>query len=184
MIRVLLDTCVLFKPLLCDTLLCIAEEEVYQPLWSVDILEELERNLIRHNITEQAAQRRIGRMRQHFPDALVEDYQDLIPAMRNDPGDRHVLAAAVAGNAELVVTENLRHFPEEAANPYGLEIVSQDKFLLDQVDLVPRAVHEALTRQVSRYRREPRTLEDLVIALGTPGNGCPQFAKRCHADSC
>lgn len=48
MVRAVLDTCVLFRPLLCDTLLCLAEEELYAPLWSADILDELHRNLVRY----------------------------------------------------------------------------------------------------------------------------------------
>lgn len=52
----------------------------------------------------------------------------------------------------------------------------QDAFLLDQLDLDPVAVRSALVRQVSRYRREPRTVDDLLVALAKSGNGCSDFA--------
>lgn len=53
---------------------------------------------------------------------------------------------------------------------------------LDQLDLAPDRVKRALARQASRYRREPRAVEDLLIALGAPGNGCPEFARLCRGD--
>lgn len=182
MFRALLDTCVLFKPLLCDTLLCIAEEELFQPLWSEDILGELRRTLIRYGISEAGVDHRIGQMIEHFPGAMVAGYLSLTDSMTNHPKDRHVLAAAVCGSAELIVTQNTRHFPADATEPFDIEVVDQDTFLLDQFDLNPEAVSRALARQVSRYRRQPRTVDDLLIALGTAGNGCPNFAKSCHAD--
>lgn len=72
--------------------------------------------------------------------------------MTNDPKDRHVLAAAVHGSAELIVTENVRDFPAVAVKAYDIEVSTQDEFLLDQLDLAPRCVHHALVRQTSRYR--------------------------------
>lgn len=181
MFRVVLDTCVLFKTLLCDTLLSIAEEGMYQPLWSADILAELRRNLSRYGISDEAINHRLGQMTEHFPGSMVTEYQALIPAMTNDIKDRHVLAAAVRGGAELIVTENVSDFPASATKPYDIDVVNQDHFLLDQLDLSSSGVARALERQVSRYRRVPRTVEDLVIALGRPGNGCPGFARQCHA---
>lgn len=182
MFRVVLDTCVLFKPLLCDTLLSIAEQDLYQPLWSVDILEELRRNLLRYEIPESSVEHRIQQMMEHFPGSTLDGYQPLIPAMTNDPKDRHVVAAAVHGSAELIVTENVRDFATSTVKPYDIEVASQDEFLLNQLDLAPRRVQRALVRQTSRYRRSPRTVDDLLIALGRPSHGCPGFASRCHGE--
>jgi hypothetical protein len=58
----------------------------------------------------------------------------------------------------VLVTENLKDFPESATAPFGLAVTSQDGFLLDLLDLYPAAVPAALRRQSSRYRREPRTV--------------------------
>ena len=182
MFRALLDTCVLFKPLLCDTLLCIAEEGLFQPLWSQDILDELRRNLLKHGVATTGVDHRIGQMVEHFPAAMVTGHRMLISGMTNDPKDRHVLAAAVRGRVEVIVTHNVRDFPPSATQSYDIAVSDQDDFLLDQWDLDPSAVRRALTRQVSRYRREPRTVDDLLIALGRPGSGCPNFARACHID--
>lgn len=177
MVRAVLDTCVLFRPLLCDTLLCIAEEELFAPLWSADILDELRRNLVRYGIPEVAVTHRLHQMTTHFPAAMVTGHEPFVAAMTTAPSDRHVLAAAVCGQAEVIVTENLRDFPTSATEPYDVAVSHQDEFLLDLHDLDPAAVRRALTRQVSRYRRQPRTVADLLAALGSSGNGCPRFAE-------
>lgn len=130
------------------------------------MLEELERNLSRHGIARHAASHRITQMNKYFPDAEVTGYERLIPAMTNDAKDRHVLAAAVRGQAGIIVTENLKDFPASSLKPYDLDLAHQDKFLLDQLDLQPVRVRTAVRRQASRYRREPKTTEDLLIALG------------------
>jgi len=182
MFRVLLDTCVLFKPLLCDTLLCIAEEGLFQPLWSDDILDELRQNLLRYGVAKSGVDHRIEQMGEHFPGALITGHRSLIGAMTNHPKDRHVVAAAVRGCAELIVTENIRDFPAESLAPYDIEVTDQDTFLLDQLDLDGSAVRRALGRQVSRYRRVPRTVDELLGALAGAGSGCPNFARDFHDD--
>jgi predicted nucleic acid-binding protein len=79
-------------------------------LWSADVLAELRRNLIDRGIPAERVDRRIAHVARSFPDALVDGYGSLIDGMTNDPKDRHVLAAAVRANAEVLVTFNMSDF--------------------------------------------------------------------------
>ncbi|MDX3489349.1 MULTISPECIES: PIN domain-containing protein [Streptomyces] len=171
--RAVLDTCVLFPNYLRDTLLRLAEAELYEPLWSADILDELTRN-VAARIGDPKAKRLVDAMADAFPESLVTGYAPLIPVMTNDPKDRHVLAAAIGGNAHAVVTLNLKDFPSAASEPYGIEVLHPDDFLLDMLDLVPVELHAALHTQVSGYRKEPRDLHGLLDRIGA--GGAPQFA--------
>ncbi len=127
----LLDTCVLLKSYLCDTLLSIAEEGAFRPQWSDHILAELRRNPMKAGAKQEAVEHRLGQMTAYFPDARVTGYEDLISSMTNHPKDRHVLAAAVAGRADMLVTENLKDFTPESVVPLGITVAGQDDFLLD-----------------------------------------------------
>jgi len=177
---VLLDTCVLLKSYLCDTLLSIAEVGTFRPLWSDHVLEELRRNLVKAGAKPEAVEHRLGQMATYFPDARVTGYEQLIGSMTNHPKDRHVLAAAVAGRADTLVTENLKDFPPESAVYLGITVTGQDDFLLGLLELHPYAVLDALRRQSSRYRREPRSVTALLSILAGPGQGCPEFARQCR----
>jgi hypothetical protein len=117
----------------------------------------------------------------HFPAANVTGYEPLVAGMLISPSDRHVLAAAVRGHADVIVTENVKDFPAEHVELYDVAVSHQDVFLLDLLDLDPVAVRRALTRQVSRYRRQPRTVPELLVALGSAGNGCAGFAAAARA---
>jgi predicted nucleic acid-binding protein len=175
-----LDTCILYPATLRDTLLCLAEAGLYRPLWTADILAELQRNLgVRRgpgSERERQVQvaRLIGEMTRAFEDALVTGYEPLIEKMTNDPKDRHVLAAAVRGGAAAVVTFNLDDFPESSTGPLEIEAVSPDDFLLNQLDLDPTRVVAVLRRLVAGNRRAPTTLGDLCDSLGR--HHAPGFA--------
>lgn len=171
--RVVLDTCVLFPNYLRDTLLRMAEAELYEPLWSADILEELRRN-IAEKVTEEKAKVLVETMAGAFPDSLVRGYEKLVPTMTNDPKDRHVLAAAVGGRAHAVVTLNVKDFPAAAADPFGIEVLRPDEFLLDLLDLTPVDVSAVLRAQAGSYRHEPRDVHGLLDRLAA--GGAPQFA--------
>jgi len=92
---VVLDTCVLYPAHLRDTLLRQVERGLYRALWSEDILEELQRNLVEDGINAGSVERLIDEMQRAFPDAEVSGYRSLIAGLSCDPKDRHVLAAAV-----------------------------------------------------------------------------------------
>ena len=171
--RVVLDTCVLYPNYLRDTLLRLAEAELYEPLWSADILDELTRN-VAERIGPLKAKGLVDAMAGAFPESLVTGYAALLSAMTNDPKDRHVLAAAVGGDAHAVVTLNLKDFPAAASEPYGIEVLHPDDFLLDMLDLAPVEMNAVLRTQLSSYRREPRDLHGLLDRIGA--GGAPQFA--------
>jgi predicted nucleic acid-binding protein len=172
-----LDACVLYPFSLRDTLLRLAEAQLFVPLWSDRIVEEVRRNLIqKRGVAEEKANRLVGIMRAAFEEAEVDEREiaRLEPAMTNDPDDRHVLAAAVASDSELVVTFNLRDFPAAACEEMGVEAIHPDEFLLDLFDLDPALVRAVVTRQAEDLTKPPVTLDGLLEMLETAG--VPRFA--------
>jgi hypothetical protein len=102
-----LDACVLAPMPLADTLLRLAEEPAfYVPRWSGDILNEVANTLAKFGCSSEQIKRRIAAMEGAFEDALVTGYEDLVPALKTDPKDRHVLAASVRTGAHAIVTNN------------------------------------------------------------------------------
>ena len=146
-----LDACVLVPMPLCDTLLRLAEEPaVYRPVWSEQILLEvgnaLENNLHRSRFQRE---RRIHAMRGAFPEAEVSVPRGLVNGVTGipDPNDRHVVAAALLGAADAIITLNAKHFPSDAIEPYGLVCQTPDDFLVQQFRLAPELVLEKLDIQ-------------------------------------
>ena len=175
----LLDTNVLFSATLNDTLLRLAEEGAFRPLWSADILTELATVLVREaGLSDHAVERRVAHMRAAFPAAEVFDYGPLAGVMSCHPKDRHVLAAAIRGDAQVLVTFNLEDFPEESVQAYDLTVVSPDAFLLDQLDLHPAKVGRALVGQTTEATRPPLTMGELLGRLGRAG--VPAFAEEAR----
>lgn len=172
-----LDACVLFPQYLNDTLLTQAAAGTFRPLWSAGVLEELGRALLRDTkMNPGQVAHRLDRMRRAFPDAEVQGYEHLIEGMSNQQKDRHVLAAAVRGNAEVLVTANLKDFPEVALKPFDIIAVSPDDFLLDQLDLYPAVVIDCLHQQVNRYMSINGPLEVVELLRPLEKAGVPRFA--------
>jgi hypothetical protein len=152
-----------------DLLLTLAERGTYRPLWSKDVLDELRRNLAKVGIDPAAIEHRISSMNSTFPDAMVSGYADLVPQMNCDKKDRHVLAAAIRGGAAIIVTFNLGHFPDAALEPYQLAAVHPGDFLLDQLDLYPATVADAVTSVPGAYENPPVTIPGFLDILARSG---------------
>lgn len=168
--RVVLDACVLYPMHLRDVLLQAAAEGLYQVYWSKEILDEATRNLIANlEVEESRVVRLVEMMSGAFPEAGVTDYEHLIEAMRNDPKDRHVVAAAVKAGAQVVVTENIRHF---SPMPEGMEAQTADEFLCNLFDLNPERMMLALAKVCARRKRPPNELGPLVEATR-----CTEFSR-------
>ncbi|QHC57644.1 PIN domain-containing protein [Rathayibacter sp. VKM Ac-2760] len=167
------DTNVLYGALLNDFVLELADRGLFRPLWSKDVLFELAKNLVKNGEDPVLVEKRVGTMERCFADAMVTGYDDLVPTMTNDEKDRHVLAAAVRGGAEVLVTFNTKDFPPGSVEPFDLEILHPDVFLLDQLDLYRAPTLRALVELVEGYDSPAMTVDDFLLALARAG--VPQF---------
>lgn len=174
----LLDACVLFPAALRDTLLRAAAAGLYQPHWSAEILEEVRRNLVAKGKRPDHIQHLINTLKEVFPEAMVTEYQHLTAAMTNDPKDRHVLAAAVAGGAEIIVTDNLRDFPAEALAPFHISAQSPDEFLMGLFLAHPEEMAQIIIEQAADLHRPPQGPQDVLNKLALHA---PTFAARVRA---
>lgn len=131
---VLLDATALYPNTLRNVLLLAHDRGLYQAKFSEAILTEV-RDAVMRKYPDANMERTIALIREHFADSLVENYEPLIAAMTNEAEDRHVLAAAVACGAQVIVSDNVSDFPDEACAPYNIEVKTADEFLLDLWDL-------------------------------------------------
>jgi predicted nucleic acid-binding protein len=155
----------------------VAQVGVYDPCWSERILDEVARNLIANRVaTAPKAAAMLDAMRGAFDAAGVDtrEIARLEPKMTNDPKDRHVLAAAAASQAEMLVTLNLRDFPLAACQPHSIEAIHPDRFLLDLYQLDPEAIHAALARQAAALSNPPMSIADVLDRLTLT---VPRFAE-------
>lgn len=171
---VFFDTCTLYGEMVNDVIMSLAEARFFQPLWSKDITDEL-RRVLSPVVGQDKINRRIRMMNYAFPDANVTGYEALIPSMKCDEGDRHVLAAAVVSPAELLVTFNLKDFPEESLSCWHMKVVHPDEFLLDVLDLNVGKAANIVYRMMQGYRHFPQTPDELCDCLTM--SGVPKFAE-------
>jgi predicted nucleic acid-binding protein len=150
-----IDANVLVQAPVRDTLLRLAEgPQLYRPLWSSEIMAEVRRTLGgQFGIAPRRIEHLESMLREHFPEAWVEGFEALIPAMTNDAKDRHVLAAAAQAKARLLVTYNVRHFPLSSTEPWRVSAVGPSLFLKGLYEDDPGAVVEVLREQVADIRR-------------------------------
>lgn len=162
---VLLDACVLIPIHLADLLLRLGETDLYRPLWSAEVLDEVERNLPKMGVPPHLARKRIDAMRSWFPEAEVSGYEHLLPIMTNHPKDRHVLAAATHAKAKVITTSNLKDFQEAALKPYGVEAVSPDDFLMDLLKRDPDQTIGCVRAQLADLRNPPLSPDEFCARL-------------------
>lgn len=176
MFAAVLDACVLYPLTFRDILLYsnLVVGQLYAPIWSDEILDEMARNLIeRGRLQPERAPTLIDGMNRAFPDALRNPPRELIDAMTNDPKDRHVLATAVHAGAQVIVTENLQDFPAEALEPYAIEAQRLDEFLSNLFSLNPTVVEQSVRYVLGRYKRPPFTTGEYLEAIAKQA---PTFA--------
>lgn len=176
--RVVLDACVLVPIHNADLLLTFAERRMFVPMWSDRILDETARALPRvtkGSVTPVRARLRIDKMNAAFEDALITGWESLEAGIEGmpDPDDRHVVAAAVRGRAEAIVTDNVRDFPAAALEPLGLQALSLDRFLLDLMSRHPVSAAACVAEAAGKRTKPPMSTEEYVGSL----SGVPEFVQ-------
>jgi predicted nucleic acid-binding protein len=170
---VIYDANVLYPNTLRDLLIRIAQlPHIVQAKWTNEILDEmldaLRKNL--PDISEEKADRLRERMNAAVRDCLVLGYEPLIEVLDlPDPDDRHVLAAAIKVNAQLIVTWNRKDFPHDKLASWGVRAKSPDDFVRDAMGIDSQAVWACVQQIVDSRTKRPVTIEDVLGELERDG---------------
>ncbi|MBI1625176.1 PIN domain-containing protein [Comamonas suwonensis] len=166
-----LDANVLYPALLRDVLLSLAQTGIYVARWSVDIEDEWSRHLIQDFPDKEASIRHMTlQMQTAIPDCLIRGYEPFIDGLNlPDPDDRHVLAAAIVGHADVIVTSNTKDFPRDVLASYDIELQGPDEFLVNQLNLYPLRALEALKAMRQRWRRPEMSATAMIELMEQRG---------------
>ena len=174
--RMMLDACVLYPTVMREVLIGCAKGGLFQPRWSPRILEEWARAALKLGPAgEVIARGEIAALRAAFPtaevtvpDSKVQQYW--LP----DPNDVHVLAAAVEGACDGIITANAKDFPGHLLAEEGLFRADPDGFLIRLYDEAPDDVSEVGARvlaEACRLSGEDWTMRALMKKARLPRLG-------------
>ncbi len=145
---------------------------LFKARWTEEIHSEWMRNVLlnRPDLTLEQLTRTKNLMNANVRDCLVKGYEELIALIElPDPGNRHVLAAAIRCGASVIVTFNLRDFPDQALEPYGVEAMHPDEFILSLIDINLAAVCTAAQKQRRTLKNPPKTPDEYLDTLSNLG---------------
>ena len=164
---VILDACTLYPAPLRDLLLRLAITGLFAAKWTDEIHDEWTRNLIGNRPElEEPLKRTRTLMDNAVPDCLVTNYESLICGLTlPDEDDRHVLAAAIKAGAQIIVTFNLKDFPDEILNTYDIEAMHPDSFIEHQLTLQQGLVISTVKRHRAELKNPPKSAEEYLDTL-------------------
>lgn len=175
-----LDTNVIYPIDIRDIMFWFAFYELFTPKWSVHIFDEWKVVMERKGVEPNEIQKRIQKAQLAFPNALVNNYQPLIESLElPDEKDRHVLAAAIKTNANIIVTNNVKDFPKEYLARFGLTTKTADDFITDTIDLNNEVALEAFRAMV--LNRTNPSIDEYDLLDRFRKNGITDAADYLHA---
>jgi len=188
-----MDACCLAGALKRNLLCTLAEAEFFRIRWSADVLDEMERAIVgiltcKENVADPAgrAAKARGAMERAFEDAMVTDYEALLAVCAGnlpDPGDAHVVAAALKTQAALIVTDNLKHFPPMLMASLNMEARSADVFIADTIALDPGRAVAAIRLMRQRFGKPSLHAEELLLKMEASGLTASVDILRSHVAS-
>lgn len=168
----LLDANVLYPAPIRDLFMRLAVSDIFAARWTGRIHDEWIRNLLKNrpDLTIQQLERTKNLMNAHVRDCLVEDYGVFEHNLNlPDEDDKHVLAAAIKCNAQVIVTFNLKDFPSRELSKYDIEAVSPDEFLRNQLDLNLGLVCHVVKQHRAVLKSPPKSIADYLDTLESCG---------------
>ncbi len=176
---VVYDACVLYPAPLRDLLMRLALTDVFRARWSNQIHDEWIESILkdRPDLKRESLEKTRTLMNSNVRDCLVTGHEYLIPSIElPDPKDRHVVAAALHCGANLIITANIKDFPDEKLSRYRLEAQHPDDFIFNQFDLSTAAVVQAAADQRRALKNPPKSVDDFLDCLLK--QGLPQTVDR------
>ncbi|MBP2229696.1 hypothetical protein J2847_002995 [Azospirillum agricola] len=178
-----LDACILFRGKLTDLLLCLAEQELFEPVWSDAIHAEWIRNVhARHGIPLEKLEYRRSEMERSFQAANCAAAPDVLEKIngmcRSDKQrkDAHVIASGVSAAATLIVTDNSPDFPEDILKHFGMRKAKPDAFCQDLFNQNQFLVIQAARAHRASMKRPPYSPDEYLDLLQSPKMELPNFS--------
>jgi predicted nucleic acid-binding protein len=166
------DANVLYPAPLRDLFVRLAQAGLVRGRWTNLIHDEWTRNVLKNNphLSAERLARTRTLMNEAVRDCLITGFEDLIASLLlPDPNDRHVLAAAIHADADIIVTSNLTDFPAETLARFHIEAQNPDGFLCYLLDEAPVSVCAVVKRQRESLRNPPKTAQELLAILESQG---------------
>ena len=150
----------------------LALMDLFRAKWTNRIHDEWIRNLLqnRPDLKSDQLEKTRRLMNTATRDCLVEGYDDLIESVKlPDEDDRHVLAAAIHSEADIIVTFNLKDFPQKVLRQHKMESLHPDEFITRLIDMDAAAVCQAAQQHRARLRNPPKTVDEYLLTLANQG---------------
>lgn len=172
-----IDACTLVGALKRNILLTLAEAEFFRVRWSAPVLDETQKAIEKIFISkgepdaaERAARAR-ARMEDAFEEAMVSEFDAFLCICEGlpDPDDAHVIAAAMKTQAAVIVTDNLKHFPEGFLSSLNIEVRSADAFIADTIALDTGRAVAGIRSMRERFKKPDKTAEMLLLDMEAAG---------------
>lgn len=169
---VIYDACVLYPSALRDFLIQLAMTDLFKARWTNRIHDEWIRNLLKNrpDLKSERLEKTRRLMNSTVRDCLVEEYEHLIESVElPDQNDRHVLAAAIHSDSDVIVTFNLKDFPIKVLREYKIRAQHPDDFVLSLFDLDLVAVCKAAQQHRERLKNPKKSVAEYLLALSSQG---------------
>ena len=150
----------------------LALTDMFRARWTNEIHEEWIAAVLEDhpNLARQQLERTRDMMNDAVLDCVITGYEGMANHVAlPDANDRHVLAAAIRCQAGVIVTSNLKDFPQATLSQFGIEAQHPDEFISHLFDLSPAVVCTTVKKQRKSLTRPPQTIDELLntfLSLG------------------